>query len=191
MSLSPSVQRVRDALAARGFTGEIRELAQSTRSAAEAAAALGCQVDQIAKSLVFRGAESDRVVLVIACGANRVDEMKVAAFVGEPIAKADAAFVRARTGFAIGGVPPVGHAAAPHTLIDEDLLKWAEIWAAAGSPNAIFRLTPAELVAMTGGRVGPIGASPVPRDATSAGDPGALVEAPHVSGRGRPAIESR
>jgi prolyl-tRNA editing enzyme YbaK/EbsC (Cys-tRNA(Pro) deacylase) len=156
MPLSPSVQRVRDALAARGFTGEIRELAQSTRTAAEAAAALGCQVDQIAKSLVFRGAESDRVVLVIASGANRVDETKVAALVGEPIAKADAAFVRARTGFAIGGVPPVGHTATPDTLIDETLLTWAEIWAAAGSPNSIFRLTPTDLVAMTRGRVGPI-----------------------------------
>ena len=110
------IQRVQDALAARGFAGEIRELAQSTRSAAEAAAALGCQVDQIAKSLVFRGAESDRLVLVIASGANRVDEAKVAAIVGEPIAKADAAFVRARTGFAIGGVPPVGHAASCRNL---------------------------------------------------------------------------
>jgi prolyl-tRNA editing enzyme YbaK/EbsC (Cys-tRNA(Pro) deacylase) len=106
MPLSPSVQKVKDALAARGFTLEIRELTQPTRSAAEAAAALGCLVDQIAKSLVFRGTESDRFVLVIASGVNRVDERKVAAIVGEPITKADAAFVRARTGFAIGGVPP-------------------------------------------------------------------------------------
>ena len=156
MPLSPSVQKVEDALTARGFTGEIRELAQSTRSAAEAAAALGCRVDQIAKSLIFRGIESDRVVLVIASGANRVDEAKVAAILGEPITKADAAFVRGRTGFAIGGVPPIGHAAPLHTLIDEDLLKWQEIWAAAGTPNAIFRLTPAKLVAMTGGHVAQI-----------------------------------
>ena len=151
-----SLQRVRDALTARGFAGEIRELTQSTRSAAEAAAALGCRVDQIAKSLVFRGTQSDRVVLVIASGANRVDEQKVAALVGEPIGKADAAFVRARTGFAIGGVPPVGHVAPPHILIDENLFGWAEIWAAAGSPNAIFKLTPDELVALTGGCVGSI-----------------------------------
>ena len=156
MALSPSVQRVREALAARGFTGQIRELAQSTRTAAEAAAALGCQVDQIAKSLVFRGTASDRVVLVIASGVHRVDEAKVAALVGEPIAKADAAFVRTRTGFAIGGVPPLGHPAAPDTVIDEALLTWDAIWAAAGSPNSIFRLTPAELVAMTRGRVGAI-----------------------------------
>ena len=156
MPLNPSVQRVRDALAARGLTREIRELAQSTRSAAEAAAALGCQVDQIAKSLIFRGTESDRVVLVIASGANRVDEAKVAAIVGEPITKADATFVRGRTGFAIGGVPPIGHATTPHTLIDEDLLNWQEIWAAAGTPNSIFRLTPGELVAMTDGHVAQI-----------------------------------
>jgi prolyl-tRNA editing enzyme YbaK/EbsC (Cys-tRNA(Pro) deacylase) len=155
-SQNSSIKRVQDALAAQGFGGEIRELAQSTRSAAEAAAALGCRVDQIAKSLVFRGTRSDRVFLVIASGANRVDEQKVAALVGEPIAKADAAFVRTRTGFAIGGVPPVGHVTSPHTLIDESLLGWAEIWAAAGSPNAIFKLTPAELVTLTGGVVEPI-----------------------------------
>ena len=156
MALSPSVQRVRDALAARGLTREIRELAESTRTAAEAAAALGCQVGQIAKSLIFRGTESDRVVLVIASGANRVNETKVAATVGEPITKANAAFVRARTGFAIGGVPPIGHAATPQTLIDEDLMHWPEIWAAAGTPNSIFQLEPGELVALTGGHVAPI-----------------------------------
>jgi len=156
MPLSASAQKVRDALAARGFTGEILELGRSTRSAVEAAAALGCQVDQIAKSLVFRGTESDRGVLVIASGANRVDEAKLAALVGEPVAKADAAFVRARTGFAIGGVPPVGHATPPATVIDEDLLKWEVIWAAAGTPHSIFRLSPRELVQMTGGRVGAI-----------------------------------
>jgi prolyl-tRNA editing enzyme YbaK/EbsC (Cys-tRNA(Pro) deacylase) len=92
-------------------------------------------------------------VLVIASGANRVDEVKVADLVGEEISKADAAFVRARTGFAIGGVPPVGHAESPETLLDEDLLQWEEIWAAAGTPNSIFKLTPAELVTMTQGRI--------------------------------------
>jgi prolyl-tRNA editing enzyme YbaK/EbsC (Cys-tRNA(Pro) deacylase) len=143
-------------MSAQGFALEIRELAQSTRSAAEAAAALGCRVDQIAKSMVFRGVESDGVVLVIASGANRVDEAKVAVLIGERIAKADAAFVRARTGFAIGGVPPIGHVVTPRTLIDQDLLEWPEIWAAAGTPNSIFRLTPAELIAMTGGHVGRI-----------------------------------
>lgn len=144
---------MQDALAAPGFPRPVRELERPTRSAAEAALALGCRVDQIAKSLVFRGVPSERFVLVIASGANRVDEAKVAALRGEEVAKADAAFVRARTGFAIGGVPPIGHADQPETLLDEDLFRWDEIWAAAGTPNSIFKLTPAELVAMTQGRV--------------------------------------
>jgi prolyl-tRNA editing enzyme YbaK/EbsC (Cys-tRNA(Pro) deacylase) len=151
--LSATAQRVQDTLAARGFTRQVLELSQPTRSAAEAALALGCRVDQIAKSLVFRGARSGRIVLVIASGANRVDETKVADLVGEELSKADAAFVRARTGFAIGGVPPVGHTESPETLLDEDLLQWEEIWAAAGTPRSIFKLTPAELVAMTQGRI--------------------------------------
>ena len=153
MPLSATAQRVQDTLTARGFPGQVLELSQPTRSAAEASRALGCRVDQIAKSLVFRGARSGRIVLVIASGANRVDEAKVADLVGEEISKADAAFVRARTGFAIGGVPPVGHAESPETLLDEDLLQWEEIWAAAGTPNSIFKLTPAELVTMTQGRI--------------------------------------
>jgi prolyl-tRNA editing enzyme YbaK/EbsC (Cys-tRNA(Pro) deacylase) len=153
VSLSATAQRVQDALAARGFPRQVQELSQPSRSAAEAASALGCRVDQIAKSLVFRGARSGRIVLVIASGANRVDETKVADLVGEEISKADAAFVRARTGFAIGGVPPVGHSESPETLLDEDLLQWEEIWAAAGTPHSIFKLTPGELVAMTQGRI--------------------------------------
>ena len=92
-------------------------------------------------------------MLVVASGVNRVDEKKVAALIGEKIARADADFVRETTGFAIGGVPPVGHAVAPVTLIDEDLLTFETIWAAAGTPNAVFKLTPAELVELTGGRV--------------------------------------
>lgn len=151
--VSASVQKVQAALAARGFSHRVLELPHSTRTAAEAAAALGCRVDQIAKSLVFRGAASGRVVLIIASGAHRVDEARVAAVLGETIEKADAAFVRERTGFAIGGVPPVGHAESPATLIDAALMQWQEIWAAAGTPSSIFRLTPADLVAMTGGRV--------------------------------------
>jgi prolyl-tRNA editing enzyme YbaK/EbsC (Cys-tRNA(Pro) deacylase) len=160
MPLSPSAQKVAAALAARGLSREIHELARSTRTAAEAAVALGCQVAQIAKSLVFRGIESDAVVLVIASGAHRVDEARVAAILGEPIAKADGAFVRTRTGFAIGGVPPLGHLTPPRTLIDEDLLGWDEIWAAAGTPNSIFRLSPGELVTLTGGQVAPIAEKP-------------------------------
>jgi prolyl-tRNA editing enzyme YbaK/EbsC (Cys-tRNA(Pro) deacylase) len=110
-------------------------------------------VDQIAKSLVFRLRDSRRPLLVVTSGANRVDEAKVAAVVGEPLERADADFVRAETGFAIGGVAPVGHAKPVVTLIDEHLLRFEEIWAAAGHPNTVFRLTPDDLVTMTGGRV--------------------------------------
>jgi prolyl-tRNA editing enzyme YbaK/EbsC (Cys-tRNA(Pro) deacylase) len=153
MPLKPSAQRVQDALTARGFTNQVVELEATARSAAEAAAAVGCEVGQIAKSLVFRGAGSGRAVLVIASGANRVDLAKVAALVGEPLDRADAELVRARTGFAIGGIPPLGHAEPLLTVIDEDLLRHARIWAAAGHPNAVFPLTPDELVRMTGGQV--------------------------------------
>ncbi|MFQ6016791.1 MAG: YbaK/EbsC family protein [Kiloniellaceae bacterium] len=149
----PSTRRVRDALAERGFDFQLREFPVSTRTSAEAAAALGCAVGQIAKSLVFRAKESDRPVLVIASGANRVDEKALAARLGEAIGRADAAFVRARTGFSSGGVPPIGHREPLVTLIDEDLLNFEEIWAAAGTPNAVFRLSPADLVAITGGQV--------------------------------------
>jgi len=153
MPLKPSAQKVQDALAARGFTNAVVELPDSTRSAAEAAAAVGCEVAQIVKSLVFRAQETGRAVLVLASGAHRVDEKRIAELVGEPIGKADAGFVREQTGYAIGGVPPVGHAREPVTLVDEDLLRLERIWAAAGHPNAVFGLTPPELVAMTGGRV--------------------------------------
>ncbi len=152
-SLSPSAQKVQAALAARGFTLQVVELPQSTRTSAEAAAAVGCTVGQIAKSIVFRAARSQRPVLVLTSGVNRVSESAVAVLVGEPLAKADADFVRARTGFVIGGVPPVGHAEPLITFIDEDLLQFAEIWAAAGTPNAVFRLTPEELVRLTEGKV--------------------------------------
>ena len=151
--LSPAAQRVQDALAGPGFTLTVIELPQSTRTSAEAAAAVGCAVGQIVKSIIFRAAHSDRPVLVLTSGANRVDERAVAEWLGEPLAKADADFVRARTGFAIGGVPPVGHAEPPITFIDEDLLAHEEIWAAAGTPNALFKLTPRQLAALTKGRV--------------------------------------
>lgn len=151
--LSRSARRVREALAARGLALDVVELAQTTRSATDAAHAIGCDVAQIAKSLVFMGAQSGEPLLVIASGANRVRESRIAALLGEPIAKADADFVRFHTGFAIGGVPPLGHPAPLPTFIDEDLLGYPEIWAAAGTPNAVFRLTPQDLVAMTGGRV--------------------------------------
>jgi prolyl-tRNA editing enzyme YbaK/EbsC (Cys-tRNA(Pro) deacylase) len=150
--LSAAAQRIQDLLASRGLPHQVMEFAQTTRSAADAALAIGCTVAQIAKSIVFKTA-GGTPVLVIASGPNRVDEAKVAAALGEPIGKADAEFVRATTGFAIGGVPPLGHAQAPRTLIDSDLLKLPTIWAAAGTPNAVFQLTPDELVSMTGGKV--------------------------------------
>ncbi len=155
-SLSSSAQRVQQALSAHGLGLTVVELPQSTRTAAEAAATVGCTVGQIAKSLIFRARDSNRPVLVIASGSNRVDEKAVAALLGEPLAKADADFVRARTGFAIGGVPPIGHLEAPVTFIDEDLLAFDVIWAAAGTPHAVFQLTPADLVALTGGKVAAI-----------------------------------
>lgn len=156
---NPSVRRVQAALDALGAGHRVVELAESARTAADAARALGCRVEQIVKSLVFRGRESARAVLVAASGPNRVDELKVAALVGEPVDKADAAFVRARTGFAIGGVAPLAQAEPLTALVDEDLLAWGEIWAAGGHPNTVFRLSPADLVGMTGGRVAVIRAS--------------------------------
>ena len=147
---APSALKVQAVL---GDKFEVLEFNAGTRTAADAAAAIGCEVAEIAKSLLFRARDSGRPVLVVASGVNRVDEKKVAAVIGEKISRADADFVRENTGFAIGGVPPVGHAVAPLTLIDEDLLKLATIWAAAGTPNAVFKLTPAELVELTGGRV--------------------------------------
>jgi prolyl-tRNA editing enzyme YbaK/EbsC (Cys-tRNA(Pro) deacylase) len=151
--LSSSAQRVQDALNACGVELQVVEMPASTRTSAEAAAAVGCSVGQIAKSLIFRGKESDRPLLVIASGSNRVDEKKLAALFGEKIEKPDADFVRARTGFVIGGVPPVGHTEPLATLIDEDLFQYEEIWGAAGTPNAVFRLTPHQLLEITGSQV--------------------------------------
>lgn len=151
--LSPGAQRVQDALLARGIDCRVQEMSQTTRSAADAARAVGCDVGQIAKSLVFRSLRTDRAVLVITCGRNRVDEDRLRRILDEPIGKADADFVRSRTGFAIGGVPPIGHAAPPLIFVDEDLLQYAEIWAAAGTPRAVFKLTPEQLLQITGGEV--------------------------------------
>lgn len=151
--LKAAAQRVQDALAAKGLTLVVKQFPESTRSAVEAAAAIGCDVAQIAKSLIFRAVDSGRPVLVVASGANRVDEAKVSAVLGEQIGRADAAFVREKTGYSIGGVPPVGHETPPLVVIDADLLALGEIWAAAGTPNAVFRLTPENLVALTEGQV--------------------------------------
>ncbi len=154
--LSASARRVQEALHSLGMNLQVVELPDSTRSAVEAAQAVGCQVGQIVKSLVFRGKRSQRPILAAVSGANRVDERRLEALIGEPLGKADADFVREQTGFAIGGVPPVGHIQKLETIIDEDLFQYQEIWAAAGTPHAVFRLTPDELAKMTGGTVAAI-----------------------------------
>ncbi len=160
-SLKPSAQKVQDTLQARGFTNRVIEFPESTRTSAEAAAAVGCTVGQIAKSLIFQAKTTKQAVLVIASGINRVDEKRLALLVGEKLQKPDAEFVRQQTGFAIGGVPPLGHSQPLLTYIDEDLLQYGEIWAAAGHPNAVFQLTPGELVHMTNGQVVAIRVEPI------------------------------
>lgn len=154
--LSEAAQRVQDALAAKGFANRVLELSEPVKTAQAAADAVGCTVGQIVKSLVFRtGSDpaSGRAVLVVASGANRVDTAKLAALLGEDVTMGDPKFVRATTGFAIGGIPPLGHAQPLDVVIDAHLLAHDSLWAAAGHPNSLFPLTPAELQAMTGGRV--------------------------------------
>lgn len=144
-----SVERVRAALLAAGHPDTIRVFPEGTRSAADAAAAVGCEVAQIAKSIVFRA--GPRPVLVIASGANRVDMAKVAAATGLAVKRADGTWVREQTGFAIGGVAPLGHLTPPVVLVDEDLSAFDRVWAAAGSPMHVFETTPAELLRISGG----------------------------------------
>jgi len=151
--LSESAQKVQDALNRHGVTCQVMELPGSTRTAQEAAQAIGCQVEQIAKSLVFQGKTTNRPVLVVASGVNRVNEKKLRELLSEPVKKADAEFVREHTGFAIGGVPPAGLSKPLETFIDEDLFKYEEIWAAAGTPHAVFKLTAADLLRITQGKV--------------------------------------
>jgi len=151
--LSSSAKKVQEVLKVLGLELQVVELQETTRTSADAARAVGCEVGQIAKSLVFRGQKTQKPILVIASGSNRVNEKRVGELISEPLGKADADFVRQKTGFVIGGVPPVGHAEKLEVFIDEDLLRYSEIWAAAGTPNAVFRLTPSDLVRMTEGRV--------------------------------------
>jgi prolyl-tRNA editing enzyme YbaK/EbsC (Cys-tRNA(Pro) deacylase) len=154
--LPRSARRVQQALAAAGISTQIVELPESTRTAVDAAAAIGCRAEQIAKSLVFRCTGSDHPVLVIASGTNRVDERLVSSYLNADIAKADADFVRVATGFAIGGVPPLGHISPLRTLVDEDLLKLDIIWAAAGTPHAVFSVDPQQLIQVIRGDVVPV-----------------------------------
>lgn len=151
--LSASASRFKQLLSDRGYFFDVVELPGSTRTARDAANAIGCTVPQIAKSLVFRGGESDEALLAVVSGSNQADTQKMAALFGEPLKKADADFVRAQTGFVIGGVPPTGHSQPLRTLIDDDLLAFDEVWAAAGTPRAVFCLPTAQLTEVTGGRI--------------------------------------
>lgn len=152
MPLSASAQRVQAALDASGVTAAVIEHPVAARTSAEAASALRCTVAEIAKSLVF-GLGGDDAVLVVASGANRVDEGKLAALLGVAIGKADATFVRRVTGYAIGGIPPLAHARPLRTFIDRDLLRFERVYAAGGTPNAMFAITPQDLVRVSGGTV--------------------------------------
>lgn len=153
MTLSPSAQKVQDLLTSEGFDCKVIEAAESTRTAQEAADRTGCLLGQIIKSLIFKGKMSYKPILVLTSGANRVDEKRISEYAGESIIRADADFVRAVTGFAIGGVPPLGHIQKMETYLDEDLLQYKTVWGAAGTPNAIFELTPDDLIKMTNGKV--------------------------------------
>ena len=148
---TPSVERVRAALLAASHDDTIAVFPDGTRTAQDAANAVGCTVAQIAKSIVLRAGE--QVVLVITSGANRVDTAKIAALLGHPVKPADGRWVRDVTGFAIGGVAPVGHQSPPRIFIDQDLMALDVVWAAAGSPRHVFRTTGADIARMTGGTV--------------------------------------
>jgi len=152
-NLSPSAQKIQNLLNSLGYSYTVVEHAESTRTAQEAADRAGCELGQIVKSLIFKGKESGKPILVLASGPNRVNEKRIGEFAGEAIVKPDADFVRSVTGFVIGGVPPIGHAEKMETYLDEDFLQYATIWAAAGTPNAIFELKTSDLQAMTGGKV--------------------------------------
>lgn len=151
--LNRSAQKVQDALGEQGLTCRVIELPGSTRTAEEAATAVGCDVAQIVKSLIFKGKSSGVPLLALVSGQNRVNEKALAKIVGEKIVKPDAEFVRSATGFVIGGVPPLAHATPMRTFIDEDLLDHEHVWAAAGTPHALFQIAPADLARATGGQV--------------------------------------
>ena len=152
-TLSTSAQKIQDQLKSLGYDYTVIEHTESTRTAQEAADRAGCALGQIVKSLIFKGKDSGKPILVLTSGANRVDEKRISEYAGEAIGRADADFVRTVTGFAIGGVPPIGHAQRMETYLDEDFLLYKTIWAAAGTPNAIFELKTSDLQAMTGGNV--------------------------------------
>jgi prolyl-tRNA editing enzyme YbaK/EbsC (Cys-tRNA(Pro) deacylase) len=146
----PTALRTKRLLRDAGIDAEVVEFEQPTRTSAEAAAAVGCSVAEIAKSIVFRGQESGQAIIVVASGENRVSEAKVAKHVGEPLVRADGDFVRATTGYAIGGVAPLGHLQPVKLLLDEDLKRFETVWAAGGTPFSVFPLKPDQLRSLTG-----------------------------------------
>ena len=175
--MQPAAARVQATLRALGVSAEVIELSESARTAAEAAAACGVAVGQIVKSLVF--VAGDEAILVLVSGANQADERRLRALTGQPVRRADADTVRRATGFAIGGVPPVGHPRPLRTFLDRDLLGYDRLVAAAGTPHAVFSLTPAELLRLTGGEVTDVkrdgdgaGTPPPPRGPSPRGGPG-------------------
>ncbi|MFE5321959.1 YbaK/EbsC family protein [Paenibacillus sp. NPDC056579] len=145
--------RVQTILQQKGYDNQIVQLPDSARTAQEAADAIGCEVAQIAKSIIFRLEQADQPLLVVASGVNRVNEKRISELLQDKLGKADADFVRDRSGFVIGGVAPIGHRQKPVTLIDEDLFRYKTLWAAAGHPKTVFQLTPDELREMTDGQV--------------------------------------
>lgn len=152
--LHKRAQSIQDVLAEKGLTCTVIELSESTRTALEAAAAIGCDVTQIVKSLIFKTKDSHKPVLILASGLNRVNEKLIESQLGEKITKADAEFTREITGFAIGGIPPMGHKQfIDLTFIDKDLMQLDEVWAAAGTPNAVFNLRGKDLIEMTNGKI--------------------------------------
>ena len=157
-TLSDAAQRVQDALRAGGFANAVQELAVAVKTAAAAAEAVGCTPAQIVKSLVFQRVTSGAPVLVVVSGANRVSEAKLETLLGEPVRMGPPKFVREVTGYAIGGIPPVGHAQKLDTIVDANLMTLDTLWAAAGHPNSLFELTPDQLMRMTGGRIAEVAA---------------------------------
>lgn len=152
-SLSKNAQRVQDVLTKKGVNFMVTELSASTKTANDAASALGCGVPQIVKSLIFKRKASNEPILILTSGVNRVNEKAIEKIIGEKIIKAEADFTKKITGFAIGGIPPVGHKQTIETFIDEDLLSFEELWAAAGTPHAVFKLCSKDLVLLTEGKV--------------------------------------
>ena len=150
---NPSAQKIQNILRGLGSDYKVIEFTESTRTAQEAADRVGCQLGQIVKSLVFKGRSSNKGILVLTSGLNRVDENKISQYAGESIGRADPEFVRTVTGFSIGGVPPVGHVQPLKTYIDEDLLQYTDVWAAAGTPNAVFQMPSSDLERITNGKI--------------------------------------